>query len=77
VIVEFFKKPGIWVSIIFIILFRAGEAQVQSIGPLFLREARELGGLGLSTPKWARCTAPWAPWPSWSAPSPAATSLRG
>jgi PAT family beta-lactamase induction signal transducer AmpG len=49
VIVEFFKKPGIWVSIIFIILFRAGEAQVQSIGPLFLREARELGGLGLST----------------------------
>ncbi|MYM32202.1 MFS transporter [Duganella sp. CY15W] len=49
VIIEFFKKPGIWVSIIFIILFRAGEAQVQSIGPLFLREARELGGLGLTT----------------------------
>ena len=49
VIVEFFKKPGIWVSILFIILFRAGEAQVQSIGPLFLREARHLGGLGLST----------------------------
>jgi PAT family beta-lactamase induction signal transducer AmpG len=49
VIVEFFKKPGIWISILFIILFRAGEAQVQSIGPLFLREARHLGGLGLST----------------------------
>ena len=49
VIVEFFRKPGIWVSIVFIILFRAGEAQVQSIGPLFLREARHLGGLGLST----------------------------
>ncbi|RZT04397.1 MFS transporter, PAT family, beta-lactamase induction signal transducer AmpG [Duganella sp. CF402] len=49
VIVAFFQKPGIWVSIIFIILFRAGEAQVQSIGPLFLREARALGGLGLST----------------------------
>ena len=49
VIVEFFKKPGIWVSIIFIFLFRAGEAQVQLIGPLFLREARHLGGLGLST----------------------------
>ncbi|WP_295998499.1 MFS transporter [Rugamonas sp.] len=49
VIVEYFKKPGIWVSIVFIILFRAGEAQVQSIGPLFLREARNLGGLGLST----------------------------
>src|SRR5471030_1361787 len=49
VIVEYFKKPGIWISIVFIILFRAGEAQVQSIGPLFLREARSLGGLGLST----------------------------
>jgi PAT family beta-lactamase induction signal transducer AmpG len=49
VIVEFFRKPGIWVSIVFIILFRAGEAQVQAIGPLFLREARQLGGLGLST----------------------------
>jgi MFS transporter, PAT family, beta-lactamase induction signal transducer AmpG len=49
VIVEFFRKPGIWVCIVFIILFRAGEAQVQTIGPLFLREARHLGGLGLTT----------------------------
>ncbi|MES2316037.1 MAG: MFS transporter [Pseudomonadota bacterium] len=49
VIVEYFKKPGIWVSVLFIIMFRAGEAQVQTIGPLFLREARNLGGLGLST----------------------------
>ncbi len=49
VIVEYFKKPDIWVSILFIILFRAGEAQIQTIGPLFLREARNLGGLGLST----------------------------
>jgi PAT family beta-lactamase induction signal transducer AmpG len=49
VIIDFFKKPGIWVSILFIILFRAGEAQIQTIGPLFLREARNLGGLGLST----------------------------
>ena len=49
VIVDYFQKPGIWVSIVFIILFRAGEAQVQTIGPLFLREARNLGGLGLTT----------------------------
>lgn len=49
VIVDYFKKPGIWVSILFIILFRAGEAQIQTIGPLFLREARSLGGLGLNT----------------------------
>lgn len=49
VIIDYFKKPGIWVAIVFIILFRAGEAQVQTIGPLFLREARNLGGLGLTT----------------------------
>jgi len=49
VIVEFFRKPGIWLAILFIILFRAGEGQIQTIGPLFLREARDLGGLGLTT----------------------------
>lgn len=45
----FFAKPGIWWAILFIILFRAGEGQIQSIGPLFLRDARAVGGLGLST----------------------------
>jgi PAT family beta-lactamase induction signal transducer AmpG len=45
----FFAKRGIWLAILFIILFRAGEGQIQSIGPLFLRDAREAGGLGLST----------------------------
>ncbi|AVR95849.1 MFS transporter [Pseudoduganella armeniaca] len=49
VIVDYFKKRGIWLSILFIILFRAGEAQVQTIGPLFLRDALDKGGLGLST----------------------------
>ncbi|MES2126462.1 MAG: MFS transporter [Pseudomonadota bacterium] len=49
VIIDYFKKPGIWVMILFIILFRAGEAQVQTIGPLFLRDARAVGGLGLTT----------------------------
>jgi|EP01034_Spumella_vulgaris_P037684 PAT family beta-lactamase induction signal transducer AmpG len=49
VIIDYVSKPGIWVSILFIILFRAGEAQIQTIGPLFLREARNLGGLGLTT----------------------------
>jgi PAT family beta-lactamase induction signal transducer AmpG len=49
VIVDYVRKPGIWVSILFIILFRAGEAQVQTIGPLFLREALDKGGLGLTT----------------------------
>jgi MFS transporter, PAT family, beta-lactamase induction signal transducer AmpG len=49
VLVEFFRKPGIWLAILFIILFRAGEGQIQTIGPLFLREAHNLGGLGLTT----------------------------
>ncbi|NDI86990.1 MFS transporter [Undibacterium crateris] len=49
VIIDFFKKPGIWLAITFIILFRAGEGQIQTIGPLFLRDSKELGGLGLTT----------------------------
>lgn len=49
VIVTFFAKPGIWLAVAFIILFRAGEGQVQTIGRLFLIEARDKGGLGLST----------------------------
>lgn len=49
VVRAFFAKPGIWMGILFIILFRAGEGQIQTIGPLFLRDAREVGGLGLST----------------------------
>lgn len=49
VIKTFFAKPGIWMAILFIILFRAGEGQIQSIGPLFLRDARAVGGLGLTT----------------------------
>ena len=49
VIRSFFAKPGIWVAILFIVLFRAAEGQIQSIGPLFLRDARAVGGLGLST----------------------------
>ncbi|WP_312512574.1 MFS transporter [Massilia sp.] len=49
VIRTFFARPGIWAAILFIILFRAGEGQIQSIGPLFLRDARDVGGLGLTT----------------------------
>lgn len=49
VIIDFFKKPGIWLSILFILLFRAGEAQVSTIAPLFLLDSRAAGGLGLTT----------------------------
>jgi PAT family beta-lactamase induction signal transducer AmpG len=49
VIIDFFKKPGVWLSILFILLFRAGEAQVSTIAPLFLLDSRAEGGLGLTT----------------------------
>lgn len=59
VFVAFFKKPGVWLAILFIILFRAGEAQVTNIAPLFLRDARAAGGLGLNPTEvgWAYGTA--------------------
>jgi len=49
VVADFFAKRGIWLMILFIVLFRAAEGQVQTIGPLFMLEARDKGGLGLTT----------------------------
>ncbi|MBT9598100.1 MAG: MFS transporter [Vitreoscilla sp.] len=49
VVADFLRKPGIWLAILFIVLFRFAEGQVQTIGPLFLIESRDQGGLGLST----------------------------
>ena len=49
VIEDFFRKPGIWFGIAFIILFRAGEGQLAIITPLFLKDARAAGGLGMAT----------------------------
>ena len=49
VLVDFLRKPGIWLAIVFIVLFRFAEGQVQTIGPLFLIEPRAQGGLGLTT----------------------------
>jgi MFS transporter, PAT family, beta-lactamase induction signal transducer AmpG len=49
IVADFFRKPGIWLAVLFIVLFRFAEGQVQTIGPLFLIEARNKGGLGLST----------------------------
>jgi PAT family beta-lactamase induction signal transducer AmpG len=59
VIVDFLRKPGVWLAILFILLFRASEGQIQTIGPIFLRAARADGGLGLSTDAvgWAYGTA--------------------
>jgi len=49
VVVSFFQKPNIWFLLIFIFLYRAGEGQVVKVGPLFLKAARDQGGIGLST----------------------------
>ena len=49
VVADFLRKPGIWLAILFIVLFRFAEGQVQTIGPLFLIEPRDQGGLGLTT----------------------------
>ncbi len=49
VVKDFLAKKGIWLFIGFIVLFRFAEGQVQTIGPLFLLEARDKGGLGLTT----------------------------
>jgi MFS transporter, PAT family, beta-lactamase induction signal transducer AmpG len=49
VIRAFLAKPQIGLAIAFIVLFRFGEGQVQTIGPLFLIEPRSQGGLGITT----------------------------
>ncbi len=49
VVVTFLKKPNIYLLLLFILLYRAGEGQVVRIGPLFLVDKRTVGGLGLTT----------------------------
>ena len=49
VVVSFFRKPHIWVFMLFIFLYRMGEGQVLKIGPLFMLAGRAQGGLGLPT----------------------------
>ena len=48
VLVSFLKKPNIYLLLLFILLYRAGEGQVVTIGPLFLVDKRAAGGLGLT-----------------------------
>ncbi|MGA2116958.1 MAG: MFS transporter [Bryobacteraceae bacterium] len=48
VLVSFLRKPNIYWLLLFILLYRAGEGQVVTIGPLFLVDKRSAGGLGLS-----------------------------
>jgi PAT family beta-lactamase induction signal transducer AmpG len=48
VLISFLKKPNIYLLLLFILLYRAGEGQVVTIGPLFLVDKRATGGLGLT-----------------------------
>ena len=38
VLASFLRKPNIYLLLLFILLYRAGEGQVVTIGPLFLVE---------------------------------------
>ena len=49
VVVSFLRKPNIYLLLLFILLYRAGEGQIVKIGPLFLVDKRAAGGLGLTT----------------------------
>jgi MFS transporter, PAT family, beta-lactamase induction signal transducer AmpG len=46
---EFFRKPGIWVILGFLLLYRFPEAQLLKLASPFLLDKAEAGGLGLST----------------------------
>ena len=43
----FFKKPRIWLMIAVVFFYRFGEGFIEKVGPLFLMDPREAGGLGL------------------------------
>lgn len=46
--VDLFKKPGILLSMGFILLYRSGEGFIEKIAPLFMLDPVAKGGLGLS-----------------------------
>ncbi len=46
---SFFKKENAGIAISFILLFRLGESQLVKLASPFLLDAREMGGLGLTT----------------------------
>lgn len=47
-LVSWFQKPGIWLGMAFILLYRSGEGFIEKIGPLFMLDPIAKGGLGLS-----------------------------
>jgi len=49
VFASFFRRPGIGATLAFLLLFRFAEAQLVKLVTPFLLDARDAGGLGLST----------------------------
>ncbi|VAW16455.1 AmpG permease [hydrothermal vent metagenome] len=47
--VSFFKKKGIGVALLFLLLYRLAESQIVKMASPFLLDAREVGGLGITT----------------------------
>lgn len=47
--VTFFRKPGIWIALAFMLLYRLPEALCIKLIQPFLVDSREVGGLGLTT----------------------------
>lgn len=48
VVTSFFTKPYIWLYLSFIFLYRLAEGLAMKVAPLFLKDAVEVGGIGLS-----------------------------
>lgn len=48
VVTSFFTKRYIWLYLLFIFLYRLAEGLAMKVAPLFLKDAVELGGIGLS-----------------------------
>ncbi len=46
---SFFQKPGIGTALAFLLLYRLGEAMLVKMASPFLLDAREVGGMGLTT----------------------------
>lgn len=49
IFVSFFKKPQIWVALLFILTYRLGESQLVKMASPFLLDDLDAGGLGYST----------------------------
>ena len=45
----FFRKPGVWVAILFLMFYRFSEAQLVKLSSPFLLDSAEEGGMALST----------------------------